>query len=134
MHSGPYSTEHATLKEHLAVHGKWRSRAVRAVHDLRGWLRGAGAGTAETDARLARALAAIETDQLTVVVAGAAQRGKTELINALFFAEFGRRLLPVKAAADGCPLEIQWQPGDGDACLRLLPIEYLASAEPLEAL
>ncbi len=134
MPFGRDSTQGATMQDHLAVHEKWRARAVRAVHDLRGWLRGAGAGTADTDARLHRALAALAADRLTVAVAGAEQRGKTELINALFFAELGRRLLPLKAATDYCPLEIQWQPGDGGACLRLLPIDYLSSAESLATL
>ncbi len=126
MPSGAASTEPASLKVQLALHGKWRARAVRAVHDLRAWLRSAGAGTPEADARLRRALTAIEADGLRIAVAGAEGRGKTELINALFFADFGRRLMPVTATRSLCPLEIRWQPGDGDACLRLLPIEYQA--------
>jgi hypothetical protein len=127
-------TEQASFKAHLAIHGKWRSRALRAVHDLRTCLRAAGAGSPESDARLRRALAAIETDRLTIAVAGDDRRGKTELINALFFADFGRRLLPVTHPGGACPLEIQWQIGDTDACLRLLPIDHLDSTEPLTAL
>lgn len=134
MPTGPHSNQQASFKEHLAVHGKWRSRAVRALHDLRGWLRGAGAASPDTDARLRRALAAIEGEPLTIAVGGADRRGKTELINALFFADFGRRLLPVAGTGGPCPLEIHWQLGDGDACLRLLPIDYLNSTESITAL
>jgi hypothetical protein len=134
MPSASHSAQQASFKEHLAAHAKWRSRAVRAVHDLRAWLRASAAGTPDTDARLRRALASIESDQLTIAVAGTDQRGKTELINALFFADFGRRLLPVTAPAERCPLEIQWQLGDGDACLRLLPIDDPDCTEPLAAL
>jgi hypothetical protein len=132
--TGPDSKQQASFKEHLALHGKWRSRSIRALHDLRGWLRAAGAGSPDTDARLRRALAAIEGDPLTVAVAGADRRGKTELINALFFADFGRRLLPVAGAGALCPLEIQWQLGESAACLRLLPIEYLSSTDSIDAL
>jgi hypothetical protein len=130
MRSGHDNTVQAPLREQLVVHAKWRSRATRAVHDMRAWLRSVGAGTPQTDARLRRALAAIEGDRLCIAIAGESQRGKTELMNALFFAEL-RQLLPIAATGSLCPLEICWQPSDGGACLKLLPIEYLGKPDSL---
>ena len=50
-------------------------------------------------------------------------RGKSELINAIFFADTGRRILPATPGRTTmCPVELGWT-GDEPASLALLPIE-----------
>jgi hypothetical protein len=50
-------------------------------------------------------------------------RGKSELINAIFFASYGRRIMPASAGRTTmCPTELGWD-ADVPPCLRLLPIE-----------
>ncbi len=51
-------------------------------------------------------------------------RGKTELINAIFFSDFGRRLLPSTAGRTTmCPTELFYDQQAGQSYVRLLPIE-----------
>jgi hypothetical protein len=50
-------------------------------------------------------------------------RGKSEMINALFFAGYGRRIMPASAGRTTmCPTEMGYD-ADVPPCLRLLPIE-----------
>ena len=62
-------------------------------------------------------------DKLVVAFVAEFSRGKSELINAIFFADAGRRVLP---AAPGrttmCPVELGWDAGSQPS-LSLLPIE-----------
>ncbi|HSI59128.1 MAG TPA: dynamin family protein, partial [Ideonella sp.] len=64
----------------------------------------------------------LSDDRLVVAVVGEVGRGKSELANALFFADAGQRLLPVApGGCTACPLELEWQPRL-PATLDLLPI------------
>jgi len=67
-------------------------------------------------------------------VAGEFSRGKTELINALFFSDYGRRLLPTDAGRTTmCPTEILSDP-QRPPQLCLLPIETRREERSLSAL
>jgi hypothetical protein len=58
-------------------------------------------------------------------------RGKSELINAIFFATYGRRIMPASAGRTTmCPTELGWE-ADIAPCLRLLPIETRLQSESL---
>jgi hypothetical protein len=122
------------LKEQLRLHAQWRARGIRAIHDLRTWLRDNGRTGAEIDARLARAIDAINSERISVAVTGDGQRGKSELVNALFFADYGRRLLPVSGSHSLCATEIFWDRGANESYLRLLPIETCGEDETVAAL
>ncbi len=79
------------------------------------------------DARAIDQAAALRTrlgsDKLVLAFVAEFSRGKSELINAIFFADSGRRVLP---AAPGrttmCPVELAWNPAEPPSLL-LLPIE-----------
>lgn len=65
----------------------------------------------------------IREDRLTIAFVSEAERGKSELINALFFSERRRRLLPSgPGRATLCVTELRYD-RDQPACLKLLPIE-----------
>ena len=67
-------------------------------------------------------------DPLVLSVAFVAEfsRGKSELINAIFFAEYGNRMLPSSAGRTTmCPTELMYDPSLAPS-LRLLPIETRA--------
>jgi hypothetical protein len=62
-------------------------------------------------------------DKLVVAFVAEFSRGKSELINAIFFADTGRRILPATPGRTTmCPVELGWR-GDEPASLLLLPIE-----------
>ena len=70
-------------------------------------------------------------DKLVVAFVAEFSRGKSELINAIFFADTGRRILP---AAPGrttmCPVELAWN-ADEPPALELLPIDTRREPLPL---
>ncbi|MGP8979771.1 hypothetical protein ACT02P_26395, partial [Enterobacter hormaechei] len=75
---------------------------------------------------LARALGRLRDDRLSVAFVAEFSRGKTELINALFFADYGQRILPSSAGRTTmCPTELLWD-AQLPPCIRLLPIETRA--------
>ena len=62
-------------------------------------------------------------EKLVVAFVAEFSRGKSELINAIFFADTGRRILPATPGRTTmCPVELGWT-GDEPASLALLPIE-----------
>ena len=62
-------------------------------------------------------------DKLYIAFVAEFSRGKSELINAIFFAGFGARILPSSAGRTTmCPTELQYDSGQ-EPQLRLLPIE-----------
>lgn len=78
---------------------------------------------ASLEARLKRLEAQLRTDKVMVAFVAEFSRGKSELINAIFFANYGRRLMPTSAGRTTmCPTELGYS-SDVPPSLRLLPIE-----------
>ena len=66
----------------------------------------------------------LHSDRLTVAFVAEFSRGKTELINAIFFSDFKRRLLPSAAGRTTmCPTELFCDEQIDQDYIRLLPIE-----------
>ena len=62
-------------------------------------------------------------DKLVVAFVAEFSRGKSELINAIFFADTGRRILPASPGRTTmCPVELAWDEKDAPM-LDLLPID-----------
>jgi len=73
--------------------------------------------------RLQRLEDQVRTDKVMVAFVAEFSRGKSELINAIFFADYGRRIMPASAGRTTmCPTELGYDPSVAP-CLRLLPIE-----------
>ena len=73
--------------------------------------------------RLHRLETQVRTDKVMVAFVAEFSRGKSELINAIFFAGYGRRIMPASAGRTTmCPTEMGYD-ADVPPCLRLLPIE-----------
>jgi predicted GTPase len=105
----------------------WRQAVVIALENYRKWVASAELTDAATDQRIARALARLADDKLSVAFVAEFSRGKSELINALFFADYGQRILPSAAGRTTmCPTELMYDPAY-PPCLRLLPIETRAT-------
>ena len=101
---------------------------------LQPWLKKQGLFTTEVRTAIERAQHALHEEHVTVAVTGEFSRGKTELINALFFASHGRRLLPTDAGRTTmCPTEILCDP-ERPPQLSLLPIETRREEHSLSAL
>ena len=73
----------------------------------------------------------MRSDKVMVAFVAEFSRGKSELINAIFFAGYKRRIMPASAGRTTmCPTELGYD-ADVPPCLRLLPIETRLQPQPL---
>jgi len=104
----------------------WRQNVVAALEGYRAWVNAAELTDGATEHRIARAIERLADDKLSVAFVAEFSRGKSELINALFFADYGQRILPSAAGRTTmCPTELMYDPAY-PPCIRLLPIETRA--------
>jgi len=116
------------LQQNFQAYAQWKLRLARTVKEYEAWLAQQGLSTPEAVARIKSTLQELRSDKLTVAFVAEVSRGKTELINAIFFASQGRRLLPSSAGRTTmCPSEMLWDEDRNEAYLRLLPIETRTS-------
>jgi hypothetical protein len=111
------------FKEHLHEYTQWRGRLHAAIEMYQEWrIRYKLSDPHSTDTIL-NIVDGLKTDKITLAFVAEFSRGKTELINALFFAETGVRLLPSAVGRTTmCPTELFHDPEDG-SYIRLLEIE-----------
>ena len=110
----------------LQQYGAWRASVAASLEGYGKALREAGLIDAAGEQVLARALGRLRDDRLSVAFVAEFSRGKAELINALFFADYGQRILPSSAGRTTmCPTELLWD-AQLPPCIRLLPIETRA--------
>jgi hypothetical protein len=124
------------LTGQLAAFTAWKQRHLELLNHATEWLQQQDLYTDEARDALRHSLDALQEDSLNLAVVGEFSRGKTELLNALFFGGYGRRLLPTNAGRTTmCPTEI-FQDDSEPPYLRLLPIhtrEQEASLTELRA-
>jgi hypothetical protein len=110
----------------IQQYGAWRTRLAEALEQYRGWVGAAELLDGAAEQRLARALARVRDDRLSVAFVAEFSRGKSELINAIFFADYGQRIVPSSPGRTTmCPTELAYEP-QLPPCIRLLPIETRA--------
>jgi hypothetical protein len=111
------------LAARFEAYGDWRNRLARGVSAMHAWLREQDLADAQVDLRIRQLLERLREDKLVVAFAAEFSRGKSELINAIFFADFGARLLPATAGRTTmCPTELLFDAAQPPS-IRLLPIE-----------
>jgi hypothetical protein len=122
------------LEQEVAGFSERRMRLATAITDYADWLDRQHGIDAERTLRLADTASSLRQDKLVVAFVAEFSRGKTELINALFFADHGQRLLPSDAGRTTmCPTEL-FASANEAPCLRLLPIESRRRSESLARL
>ena len=116
-----------TLAQQFAAYSDWRSQLSCALDAYRIWLTDNDLSDAQTDLRFAQLLDKLRDDHLNVAFVAEFSRGKSELINAIFFADYGNRMLPSAAGRTTmCPTELLFD-ASKPPCIELLPIETRAS-------
>lgn len=116
-------TQTQRFEQHFEAYGAWRGGLAAAVSDLKRWLQSQDLGDTQIDQRLEHVLSTLRDDKLYIAFVAEFSRGKSELINAIFFAGFGARILPSSAGRTTmCPTELLCETGHQPA-LKLLPIE-----------
>ena len=111
--------------------GAWRDQRLARLSALAGWLADSSLDPGLWREPLAELERRLQRDQAQLAFVAELSRGKSELINALFFGSSGQRVLPAGAGRTTmCPLEIYSEPGQSGV-LRLLPIETRAESRLL---
>lgn len=114
------------LAARFEAYSDWRRRLSAAISGLHEWLSQQELADAHTDLSIQHLLERLHQDQLVVAFVAEFSRGKSELINAIFFADFGQRLLPSAAGRTTmCPTELLYD-STRPPSIRLLPIETRA--------
>ncbi len=115
------------LKQQLAAYADWRRALAERIAEYRVWLNNQDMNDSQTDQRINQLLERLQQDKLNVAFVAEFSRGKSELINAIFFADYGQRLLPSSAGRTTmCPTELLYD-ASKPSSLQLLPIETRAS-------
>lgn len=115
------------MHKELAAYGSWRNRVEQVIGRVRGWMFENDLSDAQIDLRIEQMLARLRDDKLVVAFVAEFSRGKSELINAIFFGEYGARILPsASGRTTMCPTELLHDPNRAP-CIELLPIESRAS-------
>ena len=121
----------ASFIEQFDSHGTWRREFAARLKQLADWLSNHELMDASIAERMQQLEARMRSDKVMVAFVAEFSRGKSELINAIFFATYGRRIMPASAGRTTmCPTELGWD-GDVPPCLRLLPIETRLQSQSL---
>ncbi len=112
------------FQEQLQAYEQWKKDVINTIEEYGPWLEENDMSSGDVRHRIEHTLDSLRNDKLTIAFVAEFSRGKTELINAIFFADFGRRLLPSDAGRTTmCPTEIFYDEARDEAYVRLLPIE-----------
>ncbi len=110
------------LTEHLAQYSLWRENLTLQIERYRTWLHSEEISDWQIDLRLQHLVDKLAEDRLNVAFVAEFSRGKSELINAIFFADYKKRLLPSTAGRTTmCPTELLYDPSRPPS-IQLLPI------------
>jgi hypothetical protein len=111
------------FKDQMHEYALWRAKVVQAIEMYHQWRIRYGMNDPHSTNTILNAINNLQSDRLTLAFVAEFSRGKTELINSLFFAETGVRLLPSTAGRTTMsPTELFYDE-EGGSYIRLLNIE-----------
>jgi hypothetical protein len=115
-----------TLTAEFDHYSRWRDGVSAQIAALQRWLHAHTLDDAESTLRLDHVLERLRHDTLNIAFVAEFSRGKSELINALFFSDYRQRVLPASAGRTTmCPTELYYDAARQPS-LRLLPINTRA--------
>jgi hypothetical protein len=119
----------SNLVQQFKEYSDWRKGLVVALEHYRRGLDENGLSDAASNQRFQNMLARLTDDKLSIAFVSEFSRGKSELINAIFFADYGQRIVPSSAGRTTmCPTELMYDETLPPS-IRLLPIETRAGNE-----
>jgi hypothetical protein len=120
-----------SFNDQFDQHGTWRREFALRLKLLSEWLKDHDLLDSAVEERLRRLETQMRSDKVMVAFVAEFSRGKSELINAIFFAGYKRRIMPASAGRTTmCPTELGFD-AEVPPCLRLLPIETRLQPQPL---
>ncbi|MGZ8192165.1 MAG: dynamin family protein [Methylobacter sp.] len=111
------------FKEQMHEYSLWRAKLIQGIEMYHQWRKRYGTDDPHSTDTILNILNGLNSDRITLAFVAEFSRGKTELINALFFAESGVRLLPsAPGRTTMSPTELFYDEAGG-SYIRLLNIE-----------
>lgn len=122
------------LGQGVVLYQQRRDEILTALEAYRAWLERTGDVESQRNLRLYDLAESLRRDKLLLAFVAEYSRGKSELINALFFADYKRRLMPSDIGRTTmCPTELFYDELS-EPYLRLLPIETRLKDDSISAL
>ena len=119
------------FKQQMHEYSQWRAKLVQAIEMYQQWRSRYGMNDPHSTDTLLNILNGLQSDKITLAFVAEFSRGKTELINALFFAETGVRLLPSSPGRTTMSPTELFHDEKGGNYIRLLNIESRLEDIPL---
>jgi hypothetical protein len=118
----------SNLVQKFQEYSQWRNSVMHALERYRAGVEITELTDSASEQRVARLVARLNDDKLSIAFVAEFSRGKSELINSIFFADYGQRILPSSAGRTTmCPTELLYDETFPPS-IRLLPIETRAEA------
>ena len=122
------------LEQRIARFAQWRADMVAGIESYKSWLDRNGTADIQQSLRIYDLIESLKHDRMTLALIAELSRGKTELINAMLFGNFKRRILPSDVGRTTmCPTELFHDPQE-EPYVKLLPIETRRRNETVASL
>src|SRR5690349_10894897 len=122
------------LESQIASYQRWREDIRSGIEAYQLWLDQHGHADIQRSLRIYDLAESLRNDRMILAFLAEFSRGKTELINAMFFSDFKQRLLPSDVGRTTmCPTEIFFDPAE-EPYIKLLPIESRRGDESISGL
>lgn len=119
----------SNLVQKFQQYSNWRDGVRNSLERYRDCVHAIDLSDGASDQRFMQMLSRLNEDKLSIAFVAEFSRGKSELINAIFFADYGQRILPTSAGRTTmCPTELLYDETFPPS-IRLLPIETRAEAQ-----
>ncbi len=111
------------FKEQMHEYSLWRAQLIQSIEMYLQWRNRYGMNDPHSTESILNILTGLQSDRITLAFVAEFSRGKTELINSLFFAETGVRLLPSSPGRTTMSPTELFHDEKGGSYIRLLNIE-----------
>jgi Dynamin family len=111
------------FKEQMHEYSLWRAKLIQGIEMYHQWRIRYDVNDTHSNNTILNVLKGLQTDRITLAFVAEFSRGKTELINSLFFAETGLRLLPSSPGRTTMSPTELYHDEEGGSYIRLLEIE-----------
>ena len=126
--------ENLHFSDKLYEYSSWRTELASTIALYQEWRKRYSLDDNNSELVISNILQGLSQDRITLAFVAEFSRGKTELINALFFAETGMRLLPSSPGRTTmCPAELFYD-DSGENYIRLIAIETRTEETPFAQL
>ena len=111
------------LNKEINQYSEWRTQLSETIQSLSSFLKNHNVTDLRTHHQFESVLGALADDNLSVAFVAEFSRGKSEMINSIFFGDYKERILPSGSGRTTmCPTELMYDP-NRPSSIRLLPIE-----------